>query len=832
MIRLKNYPGGLPIEEALPDLLAALSAGPNAVLQAPPGAGKTTLVPLALLDQPWRGDGRIVMLEPRRLAARSAARRMADLLGEAVGETVGYRIRLDSKISAKTRIEVVTEGILTRMLQDDPELSGVAAVLFDEFHERSLNADLGLALCLESQGGLRDDLRILVMSATLDGGPVAKLMGDCPIITSEGRSYPVEVRWQDKPANSPRFDDAVSALVSRAIAEEPEGDLLVFLPGQGEIRRVQAQLESRFPDLLVAPLYGDLSQEAQDAALRPRPGRRKAVLATSIAETSLTIEGIRIVVDGGQMRLPRFDPNGGMTRLITVPVSKASAEQRRGRAGRLGPGLCYRLWSEAAHRALPAFTAPEIADADLAPLALELARWGVSDPTSMAWLEPPPAAAYAQACDLLRRLGALDGQGRITQHGKAMGALPLHPRLAHMVLKGEALGLGSLTCDLAALLSERDILRNARDADLRLRLEALADPRSANADRGGVQRVREAAKQLRRSLKIAASEDSVEEAGLLLAFAYPDRIAQRRGSGQGLQYRLSNGRGAFFPQPEALATEDMLVVAELDGEKRDARIFLAAPVAQAEIEEQFADQITTSEAVQWDSREQIVTARRQRKLGELLLKDEALKQPSREAIAEGMLNGVREMGLTCLPWTDAARKFQSRISFLRRIEGEAWPDLSDATLFDSLGDWLPPWLEGVSRKAHLDRLDMLGILESALPWEKKRELDEAAPTHIEVPSGSRIPIDYDSGENPVLAVRLQEMFGLADTPTLAHGRVKLTLHLLSPARRPMQVTQDLASFWANTYKQVKADLKGQYPKHYWPDDPMQAEPTARAKPRK
>ena len=832
MIKLKNYPGGLPIEEALPDLLATLTAGPNAVLQAPPGAGKTTLVPLAILDQPWRGDGRIVMLEPRRLAARSAARRMADLLGEAVGETVGYRIRLDSKVSAKTRIEVVTEGILTRMLQDDPELSGVAAVLFDEFHERSLNADLGLALCLESQGGLRDDLRLLVMSATLDGGPVAKLMGDCPIATSEGRSYPVEIRWQDKPANSLRFDDAVAALVSRAITEEPEGDLLVFLPGQGEIRRVQAQLESRFPDLLVAPLYGDLSQEAQDAALRPQPGRRKAVLATSIAETSLTIEGIRIVVDGGQMRLPRFDPNGGMTRLITVPVSKASAEQRRGRAGRLGPGICYRLWSEATHRALPAFTAPEIADADLAPLALELSRWGVSDPNSMAWLEPPPAAAYGQACDLLRRLGALDQQGRITQHGKAMGALPLHPRLAHMVLKGEALGLGSLACDLAALLSERDILRNARDADLRLRLEALADPRASNADRGGVQRVREAAKQLRRSLKIAASEDSVEEAGLLLAFAYPDRIAQRRGAGQGLQYRLSNGRGAFFPQPEALATEDMLVVAELDGEKRDARIFLAAPVAQAEIEEQFADQIITTEAVQWDSREQVVTARRQRKLGELLLKDEALKQPSRAAIAEGMLNGVQEMGLTCLPWTDAARKLQSRICFLRRIEGEAWPDLSDATLLETLADWLPPWLEGVSRKAHLDRLDMLAILDSSLPWEKKRELDEAAPTHIEVPSGSRIPIDYDSGENPVLAVRLQEMFGLADTPTLAHGRVKLTLHLLSPARRPMQVTQDLASFWANTYKQVKADLKGQYPKHYWPDDPMQAEPTARAKPRK
>ena len=829
MIRLPAYPGGLPIEEALPPLLSALQSGLNAVLQAPPGAGKTTLVPLALLDQPWRGDRRIIMLEPRRLAARAAARRMAALLGEAVGETVGYRIRQDSKIGSKTRIEVVTEGILTRMLQDDPELSGVAAVLFDEFHERSLNADLGLALCLESQGSLRDDLRLLVMSATLDGGPVAKLMNDCPIVTSEGRSFPVDVRWQDKPMSS-RFDDAVSALVSRAMDEEPEGDLLVFLPGQGEIRRVQAQLESRYPDLLVAPLYGDLSQEAQDAALRPQSGRRKVVLSTSIAETSLTIEGIRIVVDGGQMRLPRFDPNGGMTKLVTVPVSKASAEQRRGRAGRLGPGLCYRLWSEAAHRALPGFTAPEIADADLAPLALDLARWGVTDPTSMAWLELPPAASYAQATDLLKRLGALGHEGRITAHGKAMAALPLHPRLAHMVLKAENMGLGSLACDLAALLSERDILRGARDADLRLRLEALVDPRSNNADRGGVQRVRDAAKQLRRSLRIPQSDDSVEEAGLLLAFAYPDRIGQRR-SAHGLQYRLSNGRGAFFPVPEALATEEMLVVADLDGDKRDARIFLAAPVSRAEIEDQFADLITTSEAVAWDSREQVVTARRQRKLGELVLKDEALPKPSREAIAGAMLNGVHDMGLACLPWSDAARKFQSRITFLRRIEGGVWPDLSDAALTETLSDWLPPWLEGISRKAHLERLDMLGILEAALPWDKKRELDEAAPTHVTVPSGSRIPIDYETGETPVLAVRLQEMFGLADTPTLAHGRVKLVLHLLSPARRPMQVTQDLASFWANTYKQVKADLKGQYPKHYWPDDPMQAEPTARAKPR-
>lgn len=815
---------GLPIEEALPALLAALSGSANAVLQAPPGAGKTTLVPLALLDQPWLAGQKIVMLEPRRLAARAAARRMAQILSEAVGETVGYRIRLDSKIGPKTRIEVVTEGILTRMIQEDPGLEGIGAVLFDEFHERSLNADLGLALCLESQAGLRDDLRLLVMSATLDGGPVAALLGDAPIVTSEGRSFPVDIRWQDKP-HPGRFEDGVVSLISRALSDEPEGDLLVFLPGQGEIRRVQSALEDRYPSLLVAPLYGDLPQEAQDAALRPQPGRRKAVLSTSIAETSLTIEGIRIVVDGGQMRVPRFDPNGGMTKLVTVPVSKASAEQRRGRAGRLGPGICYRLWSEAAHRALPGFTAPEIADADLAPLALELARWGISDPKSLAWLEPPPAAAYAQASDLLTRLGALDKAGRITAHGRKMAALPLHPRLAHSVLTGAALGLGSLACDIAALLSERDILRGDRDADLRLRLEML------RSGRGPVQKIREAAKQMRRQLRIAQEDSSLDEAGLLLAFAYPDRIALRRGGGQGLQYRLSNGRGAFFPQPEALSTQDMLAVADLDGDKREARIFLAAPLTLAEVEEHFAEQISQTEEVRWDSREQLVLARRQRKLGELVLKDEALPKPDPALLMAGLFQGIREMGLTCLPWSDGQQNLRARIGFLRRVEGEAWPDLSDAALLDSLEDWLAPWVEGMSRKSHLTRLDMQAALDAILPWDKKKLLETEAPTHIQVPSGSRIPIDYDSGETPILAVRLQEMFGLADTPMIAGGRIKLTLHLLSPARRPVQVTQDLASFWANAYKQVKADLKGQYPKHYWPDDPMQAEPTARAKPR-
>jgi ATP-dependent helicase HrpB len=655
------------------------------------------------------------------------------------------------------------------------------------------------------------------------------MMGGAAMIASQGRAHPVDVRWLDKDM-SQRFDDAVTSLVRRALRDEPEGDVLVFLPGQGEIRRVQARLSDALPDIVIAPLYGDLSQDAQDMALTPQSGRRKIVLATAIAETSLTIEGIRVVVDGGQMRVPRFDPSGGMTRLVTLPVSKASAEQRRGRAGRLGPGVCYRLWTEAAHRALPAFSLPEIIEADLAPLVLDLARWGVTDPCTLSWLDPPPAAAIGQARDLLGRLDALDASGRITAHGRAMAALPLHPRLAHMVFKAMTLGRGGLAAELAALLSERDILNNARDADMRLRVEMLRDPRGQPVDRGGLQRCRDAARQLRRQLGLSFEETSVEDTGLLLAFAYPDRIALGRG-GDGLHYRLSNGRGAFFPQPEPLATSEALAVAELDGERRDARIFLAAPLTLAEIETHFAERIAVVESVQWDGREQAVAARRQRRLGELVLSDIRLVDPEPSAVTAALLQGIREMGLDCLPWRPAADALRARLNFLRRTEGEVWPDCSDEALLETLDVWLAPWLEGASRRAHLSRLDMNSVIEALLPWDMKTLLDRHAPTHATVPSGSRIAIDYQSGEQPVLAVRLQEMFGLADTPTIAGGRTKLTLHLLSPARRPVQVTQDLASFWANAYKQVKADLKGQYPKHYWPDDPLQAEPTARAKPR-
>ena len=825
-------PAALPIEPVLPALRRALAEAGGAVLQAPPGAGKTTRVPLALLGEAWLGRQRIVMLEPRRLATRAAARRMAETLGEAVGATIGYRMRMDSRVSRATRIEVVTEGILTRMMQDDPSLEGVGALIFDEFHERSLNADLGLALALECRRALRGDLRLLVMSATLDGGPVAALLGGAPIVTSEGRAYPVATSWLERPSG--RVDQAVAAAVRRALADE-EGDILAFLPGEAEIRRAAAALDGLPDAVVVAPLYGNLPQAEQDRALRPAPaGRCKVVLATAIAETSLTIEGVRVVVDGGLMRVPRFEPRSGMTRLVTLPVSKASAEQRRGRAGRLGPGVCYRLWSEAEQRGLAPFTAPEIAEADLAPLALELAAWGCGEPGELAWLDPPPAATFAQARELLRELAAIDAGGRITPHGRAMAALGPHPRLAHMMLRGRALGLGGLACDIAALLEERDIVKvgpGSRDADLCLRLEVLraGAGHALGVDRGAAQRVAQAARYHRRRLGVGdGGGDDPGRAGLLLAFAYPDRIAQRRPGGE-RQYRLANGRGAFFAAPEPLAAADLLAVADLDGDRREARIFLAAPLAPADLEEHFADLIEATETVAWDGREQAVTARRQRRLGAVVLADEAAA-PAPAAVTAALMRGVREMGLAALPWTAELENWRRRVAFLRRLEGEAWPDLSDTALLAGLEDWLAPFAAGMARRAHLARLDLGAALRAVLPRERRQRLDAQAPTHLAVPSGSRVAIDY-AGDEPVLAVRLQEMFGLAETPAIAGGRVPLLLHLLSPAHRPVQVTRDLAGFWRVGYKDVRGDLRGRYPKHYWPDDPLRALPTARAKPR-
>jgi len=827
----------LPIDAVLPEFCAALETGTNAVLQAPPGAGKTTKVPLALLDAGWRGDQKIIMLEPRRLAARAAARRMAQLLGEGVGERVGYRVRFDSKISARTKIEVVTEGILVRMIQDDPELSGIGAILFDEFHERSLDADLGLALALETQGALRDDLRIVVMSATLDGGPIASLMGDCPVITSEGRAFPVETRYfppkPDKWGNI-RIDAEMTAAIKTALREE-SGSILAFLPGQGEITRVEAALKEVVgSDTIIAPLYGAMDAKAQDIAIQPASeGKRKVVLATAIAETSLTIDGIRVVVDSGLQRLPRFDPASGMTRLITVKSSQASAEQRRGRAGRLESGICYRLWAENEQRARAPFTAPEIAEADLAPLTLELARWGVTDPKSLPWLDVPEAAKIDQARDILRGLEAIDHDNRITAMGTAMAGIPVHPRLAHMMLRGAALGLDQIACALAALLSDRDFMRG-RGADLRLRIEAILRGHAPKM-------ISEAAKQLARRLSDVVRQanlpkgegtkvDRADEVGLLLAFAYPDRIGERR-KGADARYRLSGGRGGVLPNEDSLANEAYIAVAELDGQAREARIYLAAPVARATLETHFADQISEGTEVFWDTQSDAVQARWQRRIGALVLDEKATHdEADPDAIATAMIEGIRKIGLHCLPWDKASEGLRERLSFLHRVDGDHWPDVSDDGLLGSLETWIAPYLTGITKRGQLKQINLSEALLAGIDWNQRQELDRLAPTHWQVPTGSNIRIDY-SGEKPALPVRIQEMFGATETPKVAGGKVAVTLHLLSPAQRPIQVTSDLVGFWNGSYAQVKAEMKGRYPKHYWPDDPLQAEPTRRVKSR-
>ncbi|HGX93957.1 MAG TPA: ATP-dependent helicase HrpB [Candidatus Tenderia sp.] len=830
----------LPIDTVLPQLRQTLDAHTRAVLQAPPGAGKTTRVPLALLDAPWLRGRKIIMLEPRRLATRSAAHFMARCLGEAVGQRVGYRVRLDTRVGPNTRIEVVTEGILTRMLQRDPALEEVGIVIFDEFHERNLQADLGLALCLEAQAALREELRILVMSATLDGAAVSALLGDAPLIRSEGRCYPVAIRHASPSSGRARGLPPLAQVVPVVLKalEQESGSILVFLPGAREIKRIESQLRAAVlpDDVVLTPLYGNLPQEVQDRAIAPAPpGQRKVVLATNIAETSLTIEGIRIVVDVGLVRVPTFELRSGMTRLETVQVSQASADQRSGRAGRLEPGVCYRLWPEGLH--LVPHGEPEIRTADLAALVLELAQWGSTDPTELVWLDPPPEASVAQARTLLMRLGALDRQGRITAHGEQIARLPLHPRLAHMVIKGQALGLGALACDLAALLSERDVLRSAsgpkgrREADIHQRLLVLLGDQVPEVDRGALKHVRESARQWRQALKIGARSDHADlaMAGVLLGFAYPDRIAQRR-EGGGQRFLLSNGRGAAFISPDALAEADYLVVAQLDGAEGEARIFLAAELTLTLLQRHFGEQMEVAEFVRWDSGAEAVSARRQTRLGALVLQDKTRESVDPEVAVEAMLEGLGQMGIAALPWSKQSRQWQARVQFLHRLDGEAWPDVSDAALEAGAAQWLAPFLHGISRRSHLQRIDLMAALTALLSWQQQRQLETLAPTHISVPSGSRIAIDYAS-QPPVLAVRLQEMLGAQETPAIAGGRVRLLLHLLSPARRPLQVTQDLAGFWQGSYHEVKKEMKGRYPKHFWPDDPGQALPTARAKPR-
>ena len=819
----------LPVAEAIPGLKSALLAGHSAVLEAPPGAGKTTLVPLALLGEPWAAGKSILMLEPRRIAARAAAHRMAEMLGEQTGETVGYRVRHEARVGPKTRIEVVTEALLTRRLQHDPELAGVALVIFDEFHERSLDADLALALALECRSALNPDLRLLVMSATLDGGRVAALLGGAPVIRSEGRLFPVETIYA--PAPESRDSGASVAAAIRRALRETAGGILAFLPGEAEIRSAERHLADPGPGHLVLPLYGNLAFEAQKAAIAPPlPGLRRIVLATAIAETSLTIPDIRVVVDSGLARGPRFDPASGMTRLVTTRLALASADQRRGRAGRIAPGTCYRLWSEESQRALPAFAPPEIAVADLAPFALDLAAWGDSNPAAYALLDAPPAAAYAQALELLRELEALDAANRITPHGRAMNALGLHPRLAHMILRATASGDGATAAALAGLLSERDILRPDRDrpdADLRARLHAFerGDPR---ADRGALARARENARAWARQASVPRGEIDDTLTGPLLALAYPDRIAQRRGP-RG-SFRLANGRGALLPQEDALAGADFLAVGALDQGAENARIFLAAPISRTEIERRFADRIERREEVVWDDTAEAVAARRVIRLEALVLDARRDDAASPDAIRAAMLGGIRRAGLASLPWTDDLRQIQARAALIRRLDGadSGIADLSDDALLESLGDWLGPFLDGVTRLAQLQRLDLRAALAARLGWQAVRRLDAEAPTHLTVPTGNSLTLDYSSGE-PVLAVRLQEMFGEAATPTVGRGRLPVTLHLLSPARRPVQVTKDLAGFWARSYADVKKDLKGRYPKHRWPDDPLAARPTARAK---
>jgi len=825
-----NYSPPLPIDAALPDLTAALRRQNAAVLVAPPGAGKTTRVPLVLAGEEWaQSKRRILVLEPRRLAARAAAERMAKTVGERVGETVGLRVRFGSKLSQKTRIEILTEGVFTRLILDDPMLGGVAAILFDEFHERSLDADLGLALARDVQQGLREDLRLLVMSATIDGARVASLLGDAPVIAAEGRAFPVETRYLGRDARpiEPQIADAIV----RAMRADT-GSLLAFLPGAGEIRRTQALLDGRFdPSVDVVALYGALAADEQDRAIAPSPpGRRKVVLATSIAETSITIEGVRIVIDSGLARVPRYEPDVGVTRLETVRVSRAAADQRRGRAGRTEPGICYRLWDEPQTAALEPFSRPEILSADLSSLALDLAAWG-SGSENLAFLDPPPRPALAEAKALLAELGAIDGDGRITEEGKKLRRLPLPPRLARMVVDAAAEGAALPAAEIALVIGERGLAGD--DVDLTHRFAAFHRDRSSRAReaRALARRWAEIAESSASPLAQSAPLNGEASIGAWLALAYPERVAKNRGGAAGA-FVLANGRGAQIDPASPLAREPYLAVAELAGSAAAGRILLAAPIGLAEIEARFADRIVTREDIAFDPASASLRLRRLRRFGAITLSEQPMSAAASEAAARILAEGIARLGIDRLPWTKALRQWRDRVMFLRASEGDEWPDLSDAALAATVNAWLGPSLAAKTALRDITADEMETALNALLPWPRQRRLGAEAPAHFEAPTGSRVPIDYQADGGPKIAIRVQELFGLDRHPAIAGGRIPLLIELLSPAHRPVQTTRDLPGFWRGSYAAVRAEMRGRYPKHPWPDDPLAAPATRRAKPRK
>jgi ATP-dependent RNA helicase HrpB len=822
----RSFDTPLPIDAVLDELARTLADNNAAVLVAPPGAGKTTRVPLALLDAPWLKGKKIIMLEPRRIAARASAERMARTLGERAGETVGYRVRFGSKISRATRIEVVTEGIFSRQILDDPELNGVAAVLFDEFHERSLDADLGLALARDAQTGLREDLRILVMSATLDGARVGKLLGDAPVVASEGRAFPVETRYLGRKADAP-LERQMADAIATALRADP-GSVLAFLPGAAEIRRTQNFLGERVHDASVeiVPLYGALDAAVQDRAIQPAPkGQRKVVLATSIAETSLTIEGVRIVVDSGMARVPRYEPDIGLTRLETVRASRAAVDQRRGRAGRTEPGVCYRLWDEPQTASLAAYTQPEILSADLSSLVLDLAQWGVRDPATLAFLDPPPAPALKEANSLLSELGALDGDGRITAEGKSLRALALPPRLARMIVDSDRAGAGTEAADIAAILTERGLGGDSVDLDHRLdQFRRDRSPRASSA-RSLAQRW---ASQVAAEARPASSAESELSTGVMLAFAFPDRVARNRGNGS---FVLANGRGAAVEQTSSLARAPYIAVAELTGTAAQGRILLAAPITEVEIEARFADQIENTEDVQFDRGAMALRARRKKSLHAITLSEAPMALAPSGETAKIFAAGLIAVGLDKLPWSKSSKQWRDRIMFLRKAEGDSWPDLSDDALSAASEAWLVPVLYDKISLKEFSPGDLSDAMMTLLPWELRARLEREAPTHFEAPTGTQLAIDYEAEQGPTIAVRLQELFGLNTHPSIAKGAVPLVLELLSPAQRPVQVTRDLPGFWRGSYAAVRSDLRGRYPRHPWPEDPASALPTRRVKPR-